>query len=497
MAVSSCHTRRSKSVPAGASGSSKTRRRAAKYSASWRRRAGSGGASGSRRAPGWWRARISAAHCGTGPGSPEPAASWSSRTSEPPQATASTKAVGAAKRSKTAGAASMAGVVGRAGVAGMEVIAGTAGQVAAAVIVAAAVSCRIPPLVTATGQAMELDPLLKFMTEKGASDLHLKPTRPPLLRINGKLLPLDATPLRSDELSEMLRGILTPAQKARLEEKLSVDIGYGVQGLARFRGNIYVQRGYHAAVFRRIPYQIKTLDELELPPVMFEFCELPMGLVLVTGPTGSGKSTSLAAMVRHISIHRPVHIITIEDPMEFLFSDDVASISQRELGTDTMSFTEALRNAMRQDPDVIMVGEMRDRETVSTVMTAAETGHLVFSTLHTNSAPQTVDRILDTFPADQQGQIRTQLAQVLKGVVSMKLVERQDRKGRVAALEIMRASPKICKLIEEGETGQLHEELESSVGYYRMQSLNQCLLSLLVHGTISYQEAMRQSADPE
>jgi twitching motility protein PilT len=344
---------------------------------------------------------------------------------------------------------------------------------------------------------MELDPLLKFMTEKGASDLHLKPTRPPLLRINGKLLPLDATPLRPDELSEMLRGILTPAQKARLEEKLSVDIGYGVQGLARFRGNIYVQRGYHAAVFRRIPYQIKTLDELELPPVMFEFCELPMGLVLVTGPTGSGKSTSLAAMVRHISIHRPVHIITIEDPMEFLFSDDVASISQRELGTDTMSFTEALRNAMRQDPDVIMVGEMRDRETVSTVMTAAETGHLVFSTLHTNSAPQTVDRILDTFPADQQGQIRTQLAQVLKGVVSMKLVERQDRKGRVAALEIMRASPKICKLIEEGETGQLHEELESSVGYYRMQSLNQCLLSLLVHGTISYQEAMRQSADPE
>ncbi len=175
----------------------------------------------------------------------------------------------------------------------------------------------------------------------------------------------------------------------------------------------------------------------------------------------------------------------------------MASISQRELGTDTMSFTEALRNAMRQDPDVIMVGEMRDRETVSTVMTAAETGHLVFSTLHTNSAPQTVDRILDTFPADQQGQIRTQLAQVLKGVVSMKLVERQDRKGLVAALEIMRASPKICKLIEDGDTGQLHDEVESSVGYYHMQSLNQSLLSLLVHGTISYAEAMRQSADPE
>jgi twitching motility protein PilT len=344
---------------------------------------------------------------------------------------------------------------------------------------------------------MELDRLLKFMTDKGASDLHLKPTRPPLLRLSGRLVPIEAPPLKREELAEMLLGILTPPQKAKLEEKLSVDIGYGVQGLARFRGNIYVQRGNYAACFRRIPYQIRTLEELELPPVLFEFCDLPMGLVLITGPTGSGKSTSLAAMVRHISVHRPVHIITIEDPMEFLFSDDMASISQREMGTDTMSFTEALRNAMRQDPDVIMVGEMRDRETVSTVMTAAETGHLVFSTLHTNSASQTIDRILDTFPSDQQGQIRTQLAQVLKAVVSMKLVERQDRKGMVAALEILRASPKISKLIEEGETANLHEEVETSVGYFRMQTMNQSLLALLVNGTISYQEAMRQSQDPE
>jgi twitching motility protein PilT len=344
---------------------------------------------------------------------------------------------------------------------------------------------------------MELDRLLKLMTEKGASDLHLKPTRPPLLRISGKLLPIDLPPVTPDEMSEMLIGILSQPQRARLEEKLSVDIGYGVKGLARFRGNIYVQRGNLAACFRRVPYQIKSLEELELPPVLDEFCELPMGLVLITGPTGSGKSTSLAAMVRRIATTRPVHIITIEDPMEFLFTDDVASVSQREVGTDTMAFSEALRNAMRQDPDVIMVGEIRDRETVSTVMTAAETGHLVFSTLHTNSAPQTVDRILDTFPADQQGQIRTQLAQVLKGVVSMKLVQRQDGKGLVAALEIMRASPKICKLVEEGETASLHDELESSVGYYRMQSLNQCLLALLVHGTISYAEAMRQASDPE
>jgi twitching motility protein PilT len=344
---------------------------------------------------------------------------------------------------------------------------------------------------------MDLDRLLKLMTDKGASDLHLKPTRPPLLRISGRLIPLDSDPLTPDVLQEMLLGILTPRQKTRLEEKMSVDTGYGVRGLARFRCNMYMQRGNLAASFRRIPYQIKSLEDLELPKVLLEFCDLPMGLVLVTGPTGSGKSTTLAALIRYISARRPVHVITIEDPMEFLFTDDMASISQREVGTDTYSFSEALRNAMRQDPDVIMVGEMRDSETVSTVITAAETGHLVFSTLHTNSATQTVDRILDTFPSNQQGQVRAQLGQILKGVVSMKLVERQDGHGLVAALEIMRGSPKIAKMIEAGETSQLLEEVESSVGYYRMQSMNQSLLALLVHGTITYPEAMRQSADPE
>ncbi|HEX3555361.1 MAG TPA: PilT/PilU family type 4a pilus ATPase, partial [Thermoanaerobaculia bacterium] len=344
---------------------------------------------------------------------------------------------------------------------------------------------------------MDLDRLLKFMTDKGASDLHLKPTRPPLLRINGRLLPIEAPPLKPDELSEMLLGILSPRQKTKLEEKMSVDTGYGVRGLARFRCNIYMQRGNIAACFRRIPYQIKSLDDLELPPVLLEFCDMPMGLVLITGPTGSGKSTSLAALIRYITTHRPVHVITIEDPMEFLFTDDVASISQREVGTDTGAFSEALRNAMRQDPDVIMVGEMRDPETVSTVITAAETGHLVFSTLHTNTAPQTIDRILDTFPADQQPQVRSQLAQVLKAVVTMKLVERQDGTGMVAALEILKNSPKISKLIETGEISAIHEELESSVAYFRMQSMNQSLLALMVHGTISYAEAMKQSSDPE
>ena len=317
------------------------------------------------------------------------------------------------------------------------------------------------------------------------------------MRVNGRLVPLQADPLTPPQIKALLDEVLTDQQKAKLESAMSVDLGYGVHGLARFRGNIYMQRGTVAAAFRLIPFNIKTLEDLELPEVLFDFCELPMGLVLITGPTGSGKSTTLAAIIKHISNKRPCHIITIEDPIEFLFTDSAATVSQREVGTDTTRFTEALRNAMRQDPDVIMVGEMRDPETVSTVITAAETGHLVFSTLHTNSAPQTVDRILDTFPPNQQGQVRAQLAQILKGVVSMKLMERQDGKGRIAALEIMRASPKISKMIERGETTELHEELESSVGYFRMQSMNQSLMALLANSSISYEMAMRESADPD
>jgi len=344
---------------------------------------------------------------------------------------------------------------------------------------------------------MNLEQLLKFVTDKGASDLHLKPMRPPMLRIHGRLIPIEAEPLKPEKIKEMMLPILTPQQKAKLEESLAVDLGYGVRGLARFRGNIYMQRGTLAAAFRRIPYDILGVDELELPEVLYEFCDLPMGLILVTGPTGSGKSTTLAALVKRITGRRPVHLLTIEDPIEFLFADDVASIAQREVGTDTVSFAEALRNAMRQDPDVIMVGEMRDPETVSTVLTAAETGHLVFSTLHTNSAAQTIDRILDTFSGDSQKQARVQLVQVLKGVVSMQLVERKDGQGLVAAMEIMRATPRICELIDRGETAKLMEEMESSVSFFRMQSMNQSLLALLVHGTITYAEAMRNSPDPE
>ena len=346
-------------------------------------------------------------------------------------------------------------------------------------------------------EPIDIDRLLTIMTEQEASDLHLKATRPPLMRVHGRLQPLGERPLEPADIEAMVEQILTPQQKNQLQETHAVDLGYGVQGLARFRGNIYRQRGSLALCFRRIPFEVLGIEALELPEVLEEFTSLPMGLVLVTGPTGSGKSTTLAALMRYIADQHPVHLITIEDPIEFLFADSVASVSQREVGTDTGSFSEALRNAMRQDPDVIMVGEMRDPETVSTVISAAETGHLVFSTLHTNSATQTIDRILDTFPGNQQKQVRAQLGSVLKGVVSIQLVERADGSGRVAALEIMRASPRICEMVEKGETAGLHEELESSVAYYRMQSMNQSLLSLLVHNTISYSEAMRQSPDPE
>jgi twitching motility protein PilT len=342
-----------------------------------------------------------------------------------------------------------------------------------------------------------LDQLLRLMTDRKASDLHLRPMRPPMLRINGRLRPVDSDPLKPDEIERMLLAILSPAQQEHLERVMAVDLGYGVSGLARFRGNLYRQRGTLAAVFRRVPSKTMSLDVLGLPDVLEEFTRLKMGLVLVTGPTGCGKSTTLAALLKYIAASRAVHVVTIEDPIEFLFSDDVATMSQREIGTDTPTFSEALRNAMRQDPDVIMVGEMRDQETVATVMSAAETGHLVFSTLHTNSATQSVDRILDTFPGDQQRQVRTQLAQVLKGVVSMKLVERADGGGRVPTVEIMRASPRISDLIEKGQTEALLEEVESSVSYYRMQSMNQSLLALLAHGTISYEEAMSQSPEPE
>ncbi len=345
--------------------------------------------------------------------------------------------------------------------------------------------------------AANLNDLLVYMAKQQASDLHLKPMRPPLIRLKGKLISIPgADPLKPADLEKILLPILNRSQREKFDHVQSVDFGYGVAGVARFRGNMYLQRGTVAAVFRRVPINIMGIDQLELPLAIRELTKVPDGLVLVTGPTGSGKSTTLAAMISEISDHEPLHIVTIEDPIEFLMGDRVAAISQREVGTDTPNFKEALRNAMRQDPDVIMVGEMRDVETMQTVMTAAETGHLVFSTLHTNNAAQTIDRVIDAFPPDQHKQIRSQLALVLRGVVSLKLIK--TREGNMtAAVEVMKNSPRIAKLIEDGHTKDILEEMESSVGLYRMQSMNQSLIALLVHQKITYQDAMALASDPD
>ncbi|MEA2570855.1 MAG: twitching motility protein PilT [Acidobacteriota bacterium] len=344
--------------------------------------------------------------------------------------------------------------------------------------------------------AFSLNDLLVYMAQQKASDLHLKPMRPPLVRVQGKLVAIKSDPLKPADLEKLLLPLLNRAQREKFDHQQSVDFGYGVPGVARFRANLYMQRGTVGAVFRRIPIQIMGIDQLELPIAIREMTQIPDGLVLVTGPTGSGKSTTLAAMISEISDNEPLHVVTIEDPIEFLFMDKTAAISQREVGTDTPSFREALRNAMRQDPDVIMVGEMRDVETMQTVLTAAETGHLVFSTLHTNSAAQTIDRIIDAFPPDQHKQIRSQLSLVLRGIVSLKLVKTAEGK-QTAAVEILKNSPQIAKLIEEGQTKDILEAMESSVGLYRMQSMNQSLIALLVHQRISYKDAMALSSDPD
>ncbi len=358
------------------------------------------------------------------------------------------------------------------------------------------VQSPVTPAAAESHSAFSLNDLLIYMAKQEASDLHLKPMRPPLVRIRGKLIPIKMEPLKPVDLEKMLLPLLNRPQREKFDTQQSVDFGYGVPGIARFRANLYMQRGTVGAVFRRIPIQILGIDALELPFAIRDLAHVPDGLVLVTGPTGSGKSTTLAAMISDIAEKEPLHIVTIEDPIEFLFIDKTAAISQREVGTDTPSFREALRNAMRQDPDVIMVGEMRDVETMQTVLTAAETGHLVFSTLHTNNAAQTIDRIIDAFPVDQHKQIRSQLALVLRGIISLKLIKTKEGK-LTAAVEVLRNTPQIAKMIEDGHTKDILEAMESSVGVFRMQSMNQSLIALLVHQKITYKDAMELSSDAD
>jgi twitching motility protein PilT len=344
--------------------------------------------------------------------------------------------------------------------------------------------------------SLNIDDLLRFMVKQQASDLHLKPMRPPLMRMNGKLLPLKAEPLKPDVIPKLLEAIIPERLNEALETQLAIDFGYSLPGVSRFRASVFQQRGTRSAVFRRVPFDFPGLDDWGMPPILSEFAKLPQGLVLITGPTGSGKSSTLAALIRLIAQTRLSHVVTIEDPIEFLLTDSLSSVTQREIGTDTPSYEIALRNVLRQDPDVIMVGEMRDLSTMQTVLTAAETGHLVFSTVHTNSAAQTIDRIIDTFPEGNHRQIRQQLSSVLQAVVSMKLVEKIDGKGLMGAVEIMIRTPRISKLILEGNLEALDEEIENSVMYHKMQSMNQSLAALVLHRQVSVETALSVSSNP-
>ncbi len=342
-----------------------------------------------------------------------------------------------------------------------------------------------------------LHDLLKLMIEKGASDLHVTVGSPPRLRINGKLVPLDTPPLTMKDTKQMCYSVLTDSQKHRFEEDEELDLSFGVKGLSRFRANIFVQRGAVAGTFRLIPYKIKGFAELGLPPVVEELTKKPRGLILVTGPTGSGKSTTLAAMIDKINNERPEHIVTIEDPIEYLHPSKVALVNQREVGSDTHGFKNALKHILRQDPDVVLLGEMRDLETIETALTIAETGHLCLATLHTNTAVQTINRIIDVFPSTQQPQVRAQLSFVLEGVISQLLLPRADGRGRVLATEVMIPNPAIRNLIREDKIHQIYSQMQVGQSKYGMQTMNQSLFSLLQRRLISMDEAVARSPEPD
>ena len=338
-----------------------------------------------------------------------------------------------------------------------------------------------------------LHQLLQAMVEKGASDLHLTTGVPPKVRVNGGLVSLDHPPLSGSDTKQLIYSVLTDAQKHRFEEANELDFSFGLKGLSRFRGNAYIQRGAVAGAIRTIPYKIHTFEELGLPPVVNELVKKPRGLVLVTGPTGSGKSTTLASMIDRINAERQDHIVTIEDPIEFLHPHKKCIVNQREVSSDTASFKTALKYILRQDPDVVLIGEMRDLETIEAALTIAETGHLTFGTLHTNSAAQTINRVIDVFPAHQQSQVRAQLSLVLEGVLSQQLIPKIGGKGRAMALEVMVPTPAIRNLIREDKIHQIYSAMQTGQGKNGMQTMNQALCALYNKGTISLEEAMGRS----
>lgn len=346
---------------------------------------------------------------------------------------------------------------------------------------------------------MNLNDILGMALKSNTSDIHLKAGLPPVFRIDGNLRPLPKTPrLTAESVREMCQGIMNERQRATFEDRYEVDLAYGVPGLGRFRVNVFSQRNSVSAVFRAIPYKIATLDELLMPPILKKICAEQRGLVLVTGATGTGKSTTLAAMIDYINSTRTAHIVTIEDPIEYLHRDRKCIINQREVGFDTAGFAPALKSALRQDPDVILVGEMRDVETAETALAAAETGHLVLSTLHTIDATETITRIVSIFPPHQQRHIRLQLSGVLKGVVSQRLLPRAEGKGRVAAVEVMISTARIRGLIDDREkTAQLKDAIAQGYTTYGMQTFDQALMTLVKKEAITFEEALRQSSNPD
>jgi twitching motility protein PilT len=344
---------------------------------------------------------------------------------------------------------------------------------------------------------VNLHQLLKILVESNGSDLHVTTNTPPQIRVDGKMTPLDFPPLNQVETKQLCYSVLTDAQKHKFEEENELDLSFGVKGLSRFRGNVFIQRGAVAGVFRVIPYKILTFEELNLPPVVSELAAKPRGLILVTGPTGSGKSTTLASIIDYINISRHEHIVTIEDPIEYLHPHKGCLVNQREVGADTKSFKNALKYILRQDPDVVLVGELRDLETIEAALTLSETGHLCLATLHTNSCAQTINRIVDVFPPYQQTQIRAQLSFVLEGVMSQALMPRMNSKGRVMALEIMVPNPAIRNLIREDKVHQIYSQMQVGQEKFGMQTMNQSLFSLFQKRLISLEEALGRSSDPD
>ena len=344
---------------------------------------------------------------------------------------------------------------------------------------------------------LTLRQLLRLMVDQGASDLHISAGSPPQLRVDGDLVPLRTPPLKPSESKLLCYEVMTEDQRLRYEKDKELDFSFGVKELSRFRANVFVQRSTVAGAFRTIPFNVRSLTDLKLPEIVGKLADKPRGLVLVTGPTGSGKSTTLAAMVDKINTEKHLHIVTVEDPIEYLHPNKSCLVNQREVGMDTHGFAKALKYVLRQDPDVVLVGEMRDLETIETALTISETGHLVFATLHTNSAVQSINRVIDVFPANQQSQIRAQLSFVLQGVVSQMLLGRTDGPGRVLATEIMVPNAAIRNLIREDKVHQMYGIMQTGQLTSGMQTMNQSLYDLYERGAIDLEMAQSRSTEPD